>query len=145
MCHRLALSRNASAFTVVGQDERGHGIGGRGRILKAISRRGAPLSPLSSAGLADPALGNVHAGRHLPRLLATLTANAVRDLLADVPGGTGTIGAAAWAIETVVCGAFAVRRWVEPAVADAGRMGPSHTAPCENHGTFLGGHTESAI
>jgi len=81
MCHRLALSRNASAFTVVGQDERGHGIGGRGRILKAISRR-------------------------------------------VVPGGTGTIGAAAWAIETVVCGAFAVRRWVEPAVAEAGRMGP---------------------
>jgi len=88
----------------------------------------------------------VHARSHLPRLLATLTANAVRDLLAVVPGGTGTIGAAAWAIETVVCGALhAVRRWVEPAVADAGRMGPSHTAPCGNHGTFLGGHTESAI
>ena len=68
--------------------------------------------------------GNVHARSHLPRLLATLTANALRDLLAVVPGGTGTIGAAAWAIETVVCGAFAVRRWVEPAVAEAGRMGP---------------------
>ena len=43
----------------MGQDERGHGIGGRGRIFQVIVRQGAPLCPLSSAVLADPALGNV--------------------------------------------------------------------------------------
>ena len=58
--HRCeALCRTSSSFTVMGQDERGHGIGGRGRVLQALTRQGAPLSPLSSVVLADPALGNV--------------------------------------------------------------------------------------
>ena len=58
--HRCeALCRTSSSFTVMGQDERGHGIGGRGRIFQVIVRQGAPLCPLSSAVLADPALGNV--------------------------------------------------------------------------------------
>ena len=59
MCRCLALSRKSSSFTVMGQDERGHGIGGRGRVFQVIVRQGVSLSPLSSAVLADPALGNV--------------------------------------------------------------------------------------
>ena len=35
--HRCeALCRTSSSFTVMGQDERGHGIGGRGRIFQVI-------------------------------------------------------------------------------------------------------------
>lgn len=54
----LALSRSAPTLTVVGQDERGHAIGGRGRNFQAMSRQGALRSALSLAVLAEPALGN---------------------------------------------------------------------------------------
>ena len=59
MRHCLALSRNPSTFIVVDQDGRGHGVGGRGRVFQALTRQGAPLFPLYSAVLVDPALGNV--------------------------------------------------------------------------------------
>ena len=59
---------------------------------------------------------------YLPRLLTTLTANAARDLLAVVPGGTGTIGAGAETIETVQRSALVAARGVERAFAEARRM-----------------------
>ena len=43
----------------MGQDERGHGIGRRGHVFQLDIRQGAPLFPLSSAVLADTAMGNV--------------------------------------------------------------------------------------
>ena len=58
--HRCeALSRKSSSFTIMGQDERGHGIGRRGHVFQLDIRQGAPLFPLSSAVLADTAMGNV--------------------------------------------------------------------------------------
>ena len=58
--HRCeALTRDPSSFTMMGQDERGHGIGGRGHVFQVVIRQGAPLFPLSSAVLADTALGKV--------------------------------------------------------------------------------------
>ena len=56
---------------------------------------------------------------YLPRLLTTLTANAACNLLAVVPGGTGTIGAAAEIIKTVMRSALAAAAGVEPALANA--------------------------
>ena len=56
----LALSRKVPTFTVMGQDERGHGIGGRGRIFHTMVRQGTQLSPLSLAVLAEPALGSAN-------------------------------------------------------------------------------------
>ena len=63
---------------------------------------------------------------HLPRLLATLTTNAARLLLAVVPGGTGTIGAAAWAIEAVSAARFRCVDGTSLLSPDACRMGPRY-------------------
>ena len=63
---------------------------------------------------------------HLPRLLATLTTNAARLLLAVVPGGTGTIGAAAWAIETVSTARLRCVDGSSLLSPDACRMGPGY-------------------
>ena len=118
MRRRLVSCRKSSTFTAVGQDERGQGIDRRGHLFQGISGQGALLSALSRAVLAVPALGKVPSCRYLPRLLTTLTANAARDLLAVVPGGTGTIGAAAEVIEAVMRGALAATGGVERAFAD---------------------------
>ena len=99
----------------------GHrGVGGH--LFQGISGQGALLSALSRAVLAVPALGKVPSCRYLPRLLTTLTANAARDLLAVVPGGTGTIGAAAEVIEAVMRGALAATGGVEHAFADGCKL-----------------------
>ena len=82
-------------------------------------RRSRPCPRLSSPFVPWERLPS---GRYLPQLLTTLTANAARDLLAVVPGGTGTIVAAAEVIEMAMRGALAAAGGVEPAFADAHRM-----------------------
>ena len=63
---------------------------------------------------------------HLPRLLATLTANNARYLLAVVPSGTGMIGTAAWAIETVSAARFRCVDGTSLLSPDVCRMGPRY-------------------
>ena len=75
--HRCeALSRKSSSFTIMGQDERGHGIGRRGHVFQLDIRQGAPLFPLSSAVLADTAT-TLRTGT-LPRLLMGIFPYAIR-------------------------------------------------------------------
>ena len=82
-------------------------------------RRSRPCPRLSSLFLPWERLPS---RRYLPRLQTTLTANAARDLLAVVPGGTSTISAAAEVIETVMRGVLAAAGGVEPSCADVRGM-----------------------
>ena len=82
-------------------------------------RRSRPCPRLSSPFLPWERLQSCC---YLPRLLTTLTANAARDLLAVVPGGTGTIGAAAEIIEAVMRGALAATGGVEHTFADGCKL-----------------------
>ena len=82
-------------------------------------RRSRPCPRLSSPFLPWERLQSCC---YLPRLLTTLTANAACNLLAVVPGGTGTIGAAAEIIETLMRSALAAAGGVEPALANARQM-----------------------
>ena len=82
-------------------------------------RRSRPCPRLSSPFLPWERLQSCC---YLPRLLTTLTANAACNLLAVVPGGTGTIIAAAEIIKTLMGSALAAAGGVESALANARQM-----------------------